>query len=241
MTVEPWPLSIAPISMGERCSRRRSWRSTGAVLVSATAHILLVGLALWSAADHILHLPGARAGNDGDGAVTVSLVRVDADSAAPSQQTKNSDANDRLDHLLQKFRDTGIPVGDATSKSATSGDGKALLKELEQAAAPGKAEAGEDQDGFSLWPKVRPCWRPPSNLVVTLDIGVDSAGRLAGPPVPVRSNPRPPGRAELLAESAAVQAAVRCAPFLDAAPVTGRKSFRVTFAYDQPKPNLRTK
>ena len=239
MTDVLWPPCVAPIATGDR-PRRRGWRPAAAVAVSSLAHVLLVGLALWSAADRIMHMPGGRVGDDGQGALTVSLVRMNSGDTAPSQTTAETDANARLDKLLKKVRDTGIAVDASPPKPTRSGDAQALFKELAQAAAAaGQAQAGNDEDGFDLWPKVRPCWVPPSNLVVILDIGLDSAGRLAGPPTPVRSSRQPPSRAELLAESAAVQAAVRCAPFLSAAPAAGKKTFRVTFAAGQAGPGSR--
>ena len=92
------------------------------------------------------------------------------------------------------------------------------------------SDGHSDADGVDLWARIRPCWRRPSGVVVTLDMGVDSEGRLAWAPRPIRESQSPPGARELLAESMAVQAAVRCAPFREVAPIVGAKTFRIVFA-----------
>jgi hypothetical protein len=139
--------------------------------------------------------------------------------------------------MLQKFRSVDPTSG--TGRSPRPGGGaEQLFREIaeaqQKARGTEKADSAADShgaaDGYDLWAKIRPCWRPASGIVVTLDVGVDDQGRLAWAPKPVRASRAPPGPSELLAESLAVQAAVRCAPFRDAAPVMGPRTFRIVFA-----------
>ncbi len=76
---------------------------------------------------------------------------------------------------------------------------------------------------------MRPCWSSAGHAQVALDVQIDSAGRLTAAPTVVLEQAASAGRRDLLGESLAVQAAVRCAPYRTVAPGMGVKRFRVVF------------
>ena len=216
--------------------RRRTGRFPGAIVISALAHGGLLALAIWSVSDEVMHTPAGSSGGEA-GSVTVTLVGPPNLSGGGQAPQASSKAATDLDAIFQKFHSEDSPPS-AKQDPAPKGGAAKLFQEIAdarqkatgQSKADHPANAEGPSDGYDLWARIRPCWRRTSATVVTLDVGVDSQGRLAWPPRPVRTSPAPPSPRELLAESMAVQAAVRCAPFHDAAPAMGAKTFRITFS-----------
>jgi hypothetical protein len=191
---------------------------------------------MWSVSNQMLHMPAGESGGE-TGAVTVTLVGLPNLSGGGQPTQVQSRVTTQLDSMLQKFRSTDVQPGPGQN-SKSNGGAAQLFKEIAeaqaQAAGRQKAEGSVNgqgaANGYDLWAKIRPCWQRASGVVVTLDVGVDDQGRLAWAPRPVRGRRASAGPRELLAESLAVQAAVRCAPYREAAPVMGAKVFRITFA-----------
>ena len=191
-----------------------------------------------SLSKQVLHIPAGAAGGSG-GAMTVTLVGpLGALGGGQPDQVPLRNPTE-LDTMLQKFRSTDpAPASEPARPRAGGGGAAQLFKEIAEAhqGAAGQEKARspvdgqDDTDGYDLWAKIRPCWRRASDVVVTLDIAVDSQGRLAWAPKPVRTSATPIGARELLAQSLAAEAAVRCAPFGAAAPAAGEKTFRIVFS-----------
>ncbi len=229
-----WDSQMRPAAV----RRRRTARLPGAMVLSVIVHGLVLVLAMWSVSNHVLHLPAGSSGGE-SGAVTVTLVGAVASGGGgqPKAPQTQSKATSALDAIFDKVRTDDAPAGPGHGVQPEA-DAAQLFREIAEAqqkaggqhAADSQSNSQGASDGYDLWGRIRPCWRPASPVVVTLDIGVDSQGRLAWPPRPVRKSRSAPKPRELLAESMAVQAAVRCAPYHDAAPVTGAKTFRIVFA-----------
>ena len=209
----------------------------GAILVSACAHGALIALAMWSVSDEVLHIPAGASGGEA-GAVTVTLVGPLGALGGGQPTPVQARAPSELDAMMQKFRSNEPARASDQARPSAGGGAAQLFKEIaearQNAAGHGKASSPADSQGesvgYDLWGKIRPCWRPASGVVVTLDVTVDSQGRLAWAPKPVRAGGTAADPGELLAESMAVQAAVRCAPYGNAAPAAGEKTFRIVFS-----------
>ncbi len=165
--------------------------------------------------------------------VTVSLVRPV--SAVDEQQASKAAAQAeaaQLDALVKKIQ-ADAP---ATPRAEAPRPGGNVSQQLEEIAASHGAAAGaaageappSGEQLDDLRAQVRRCWKPISPTVVILDVKIDSEGRLASPPGVLRRAAATPE--ELRAESLAVQAAVRCAPYRSAAPLSGMQTFKVMFA-----------
>ena len=81
-----------------------------------------------------------------------------------------------------------------------------------------------------MWDQIETCWRPDAPVPVTLEVVIDSGGRLAVPPRILRPDGARLDELRLRAEARAVQAVANCAPFRSGAPLFGRKIYRFAFA-----------
>ena len=107
-------------------------------------------------------------------------------------------------------------------------------KDSRAKAVEGHAEERGDQGHMTgdMWSQIETCWRPVAAVPITLEVVIDSYGRLAVPPRILRPQNAAIDERRLHAEAVAVQAVAGCAPFRSGAPVFGRKTYR--FAFNPP-------
>ena len=147
-----------------------------------------------------------------------------------------------LDQLMKQISDAhqGSDQGDQAGQrgaAKSSGDGgQAASSSRAQGAAKaqaieGKADERGDKGHASgdMWGEIQTCWKPEARVPVTLEVVIDNAGRLALPPRILRPEGAQLDEVRLKAESRAIEAVARCAPFKSGAPLFGRKTYRFAF------------
>lgn len=226
-----------------RSSNRR--KRVGALLVSAVIHVVLLFGALWTATAS--SFSGGRGAEPGGGnAITVTLVVAAVINGETARSAPSTATQAHLDALLHKVASTSkdaLPVDQARPK----GDLGKLFGEIQSSHAraeplapakpPGvRAVEGHDQERGDLghvsgdmWSELQTCWKPEAQVPVTLEVVVDSGGRLAAPPRILRPEHAVLDERRLHAEAKAIEAVAKCAPFTSGAPLIGRTTYRFAF------------
>lgn len=147
-----------------------------------------------------------------------------AENAIPLQA---SEAPSRLTALAQRLTAFAPPSSSAEqkpSKTALAASGSphpAARPLLDRAAAadqsqtPAQGDARSTTSTGALWGKIQPCWlniRGRNNVAVSLEVKLDSRGRLDGPPKILRATSATIDEPRLKAEAAAVAAVAACLP-----------------------------
>ena len=158
------------------------------------------------------------------------IKRVDANAhpstpvIVTSEQRKPA-AQANLDQLMQKLDPTqskdppgsrGAGQEDRGGQAASDKtiDGQEKAQKLKKSAVAALLD-GPDSAG-SLWAQIEPCWRRMpgvAKVAVTLDITLNSAGRLKTPPQIIRPGSRVADEAALSAEARALAAVAACGPY----------------------------
>lgn len=151
-------------------------------------------------------------------------VRVDQApvviEAAPAPSAKTN-----LDQLFDELdRSNRASARQGKSDQDKGGGGKATTganqtAEDLQGNDPARAQAGQSGDNAStgaLWGQVAPCWRrmpKVSSVPVTLDVTLDSSGRISTPPKIVRPADAALTEQRLTSEARALAALSACVPY----------------------------
>jgi len=179
-----------------------------------------------AAADQRMSNLLARAVEDGPQPLRVHTDQTHADLQGLMDQLKNA-------------RSTAKRQGQAEYSSASSGQPARADKIAVSALAgsnaspsPGRPSGDSGAQG-DLWSQIEPCWRrmpDTSTVPVTLDVSLDSGGRLAGPPRVVEARGGPgQSSAQAIAINRAVHALAACLPYKLSSNGTSRGLFRVSF------------
>ena len=150
------------------------------------------------------------------------LFKEIAQSHAASKSPKNKDADKDTAKSKPGAGENGAQQQRSTAKGPQA---KADAVEGEGDERGDKGRATGD-----MWDQIETCWRPDAAVPVTLEVVIDSGGRLAVPPRILRPDGARLDEPRLRAEARAVQAVASCTPFRSGAPLFGRKIYRFAFA-----------
>ena len=161
----------------------------------------------------------------------------------PETVTNRPRDDGNLSRLTKELAQSRSAAGaeDARPRKGQSGVGDSGADDqsakAQGAQASGKAAEGVADDrgdkghaSGDMWGQIETCWRPEAAVAVTLEVVIDSGGRLALPPRILRPDGARLDERRLIAEARAIQAVAACAPFRSGAPVFGRKTYRFAFA-----------
>ena len=158
----------------------------------------------------------------------------------PTIVTNRQRVEGTLSQLLKELAQSrsAAGAGDANGRSGQGDNGDAE----QSARAQGQQVLGKAVQGLAadrgdmgratgdMWGRIETCWRPEAAVVVTLEVVIDSSGRLALPPRILRPDGARLDERRLIAEARAIQAVAACAPFRSGAPLFGKKTYRFAFA-----------
>ncbi len=227
---------------------------------SVAVHAAIMAAFLWSASGNSFAGGAGAQGGDGDAVMVslvgplggsrehadsnaeqarlAALLQKVRDPTPESLDAPKPAQHASLEQLFNDLRDARTASRARQADRPGQGEGGSQAQSAQAmgaqhaSAVQGSADERGDTGHMSgdMWSQLQTCWKPQAPVPVTLEVVIDSSGRLALPPRILRPDSATLDERRLRAEAQAIQAVAQCAPFHAGAPLWGRRTYQFAFA-----------